>query len=123
MNLNRVTLIGYLAGTPELRKTTAGLEVCTVYVATHSYWNDKQGKSKEKTVFHRVTFWGKLANIVGTFAVKGQQVYVDGELQHETYTNKAGLEIERLYVNAHTLQLGQKPNDADTQSPLQDIEL
>lgn len=90
-SLNRVELIGFLGGDPELKYTPAGAAVATLSVATNSSWKDKEGKQQEETEWHRLVVWNKLAEIVAEYCKKGSQVYVDGRLKTRSWTDKDGV--------------------------------
>lgn len=80
-SLNKVQLIGNLGRDAELRYTPGGASVSTINMATTETWNDKSGAKQEKTEWHRVVLWGKQAEVLSEYLVKGKQVYVEGRLQ------------------------------------------
>lgn len=90
-SLNVVMLIGHLGRDAELRYTPGGVAVATLNLATSKVWNDKQGQKQEKTEWHRVVLWGKLADALAEFLTKGKQVYVSGELQTRQWDDKDGV--------------------------------
>ena len=81
MNLNRAMIIGNLTRDPESRTTTSGQSVCNFSVATSSQWTDAQGQKQERTEYHPIVAWGKLADICQQYLAKGRKVYVEGRLQ------------------------------------------
>ncbi len=83
--INKVIIIGNLGGDPELRITTTGNSVCNFRVATTERWRGQDGQMQEQTEWHRVTTWGRLAEICGQYLSKGSRVYVEGKLQTRTY--------------------------------------
>ena len=84
--LNKCFIIGNLGRDPEVTYTQSGTAVAKITVATSETWNDKQtGEKKEKTEWHRITFFGKHAETVGKYLSKGKQVYVEGKLQTTQY--------------------------------------
>jgi single-strand DNA-binding protein len=84
--INKVILIGNLGADPDMRYTPGGTAVAKVRLATTDSWKDKQsGERQERTEWHRVTFFGRLAEIVGEYLRKGSQVYIEGRLQTSTY--------------------------------------
>lgn len=89
-SLNRVQLIGNLGKDPELRYTEAGEPVANFSIATTEQWTSKGGDKQEKTEWHRISFWGKLAEIAGQYLKKGKQVYIEGSIRSREYTNKEG---------------------------------
>ena len=89
--VNKVTLIGNLGNDPEVRYGASGNAVANVSLATTESWRDKDsGEQQEKTEWHRVVFFGKLAEIVGEYLKKGRQVYVEGRLQTNKWQDKEG---------------------------------
>ena len=85
-SINKVILLGNLGADPEIRYTAGGDAVATVSIATSSSWNDKQsGEKREKTEWHRVVFFRRLAEIVGEYLKKGSSIYVEGQLQTNSY--------------------------------------
>ncbi|HIG65688.1 MAG TPA: single-stranded DNA-binding protein [Methyloprofundus sp.] len=89
--LNKVTLIGNLGADPEVRYMPAGGAVANITVATTFRWKDKQsGERKEKTEWHRVVFFNRLAEIVGEYLRKGSQVYIEGRLQTRKWQDQSG---------------------------------
>ena len=88
-SINKVILLGNLGADPEIRYTAGGDAVATISVATSSSWNDKQsGEKREKTEWHRVVFFRRLAEVVGEYLKKGSSVYVEGQLQTNSYEDK-----------------------------------
>ncbi|MEW6440657.1 MAG: single-stranded DNA-binding protein [bacterium] len=84
-SLNKVMLIGNLGRDPEIRHTQAGTAVATLSVATNERWNTNEGEKAERTEWHRVIAFGKLAEICGQHLAKGRTVYVEGRLQTQTW--------------------------------------
>jgi single-strand DNA-binding protein len=87
-SLNRVELIGFFGGDPELKFTPSGAAVATFSVATNQSWKDKEGNQKEEVEWHRLVVWNKLAEVVAEYCKKGQQVYVAGRLKTRSWTDK-----------------------------------
>ncbi|HCL3851344.1 TPA: single-stranded DNA-binding protein, partial [Pseudomonas aeruginosa] len=80
--INRVTLVGNVGGDPEVRYTADGKAVANITLATSETWKDKQtGQQKERTEWHRVVFFGRLAEIVGEYVGKGTLLFVEGSLR------------------------------------------
>lgn len=89
--LNKVMLIGNLGADPEIRYTAAGAPVANVSVATAESWRDKDsGELREKTEWHRVVFFGKLAETVEKYVAKGSQLYIEGKIQTRKWQDKEG---------------------------------
>jgi single-strand DNA-binding protein len=81
-SLNKVTLIGNLGADPEIRTTPSGTKVAKVSIATSRSFPDRSGQTQEKTEWHRVTFFGKLADVVEQYVTKGDRLYVEGRLEY-----------------------------------------
>jgi single-strand DNA-binding protein len=88
--VNRVIIIGNLGKDPEVRYTQDGKAVASLTVATSESWKDQQGQVQEKTEWHRISIFGKLAEIAGEYLKKGSQAYFEGKLQTRKWTNKEG---------------------------------
>ncbi len=88
--VNKVILIGNLGGDPELRYTPSGQPVANLRLATSESWVDKQGQKQERTEWHRVVVWGKLAELCGQYLSKGRQVFVEGKLQTRQWDDRDG---------------------------------
>lgn len=88
--INKVILIGNLGADPELRYTATGTAVCNVSLATNEAYKDQDGNLVEKTEWHRVVAWGRLAEICGEYLKKGSQVYFEGSLQTRSWEDQTG---------------------------------
>lgn len=117
MNVNKVILVGRLTRDPDIRTTTSGQTVATVGLATNNYWTDKSGQKQERTEFHNIILWGRLAEIAGQYLTKGQEAYFEGRLQTRTYTGKDGAEKRVTEVIAENMQLGSRPQGAGRPAP------
>ncbi|MBF0461056.1 MAG: single-stranded DNA-binding protein [Magnetococcales bacterium] len=91
-HLNKVQLIGLLGADPEMRFTQDGRAIASLRVATSDSWTDKQGQKQERTEWHSVSVFGKLAEIAQQYLRKGSKVYLEGQLQTDKYTDKQGIE-------------------------------
>ena len=91
-SLNKVQIIGNLGSDPEIRYTQDGRPIASLAVATGETWTDKQGQRQERTEWHRVSVFGKLAEIAQQYLRKGGKIYVEGQLQTDKYTDKQGIE-------------------------------
>ena len=113
--VNKVILVGTLGKDPEVRYSQAGAAMATVSVATNESWKDKQtGEKQERTEWHRVKFFGRLAEIAGEYLKKGGQVYIEGSLRTEKYTDKQGVEKFSTDIIANEMQmLGGMPGGGD----------
>ena len=89
--VNKVILVGNLGQDPEMRFMPSGDGVANISIATSDSWKDKQtGEQKEKTEWHKVVIFGKLASIAGEYLKKGSKVYIEGSLQTRKWTNQQG---------------------------------
>uniref|UniRef100_UPI0013D32DDB single-stranded DNA-binding protein n=1 Tax=Myxococcus vastator TaxID=2709664 RepID=UPI0013D32DDB len=86
--VNKVILIGNLGADPEVRFTPGGQAVANFRIATSESWVDKNGQKQERTEWHRIVVWGKLAELCGEYLKKGRQCYVEGRLQTREWTDK-----------------------------------
>jgi len=89
-SVNKVILIGNLGRDIELRYTSGGTAVATLNMATTDFWNDKSGQRQEKTEWHRIVLWGKTAESLAEYLLKGRQIYVEGRLQTRQWDDKDG---------------------------------
>lgn len=104
--INKVIILGNLGADPETRYTQSGAAITSIRVATSESWNDKQtGEKQERTEWHRVKFFGKLAEIAGEYLRKGSQVYVEGSLRTEKYTDKEGIERFSTDIIGNEMQM------------------
>ncbi|HXD37536.1 MAG TPA: single-stranded DNA-binding protein [Rhodanobacter sp.] len=104
--INKVILVGNLGADPEMRHTGGGTAVTTLNIATSESWTDKQsGEKVEKTEWHRVKMFGRLAEIAGDYLKKGRQVYIEGSLRTDKYTGKDGIERYSTDIIASEMQM------------------
>jgi single-strand DNA-binding protein len=104
--INKVILVGNLGADPEVRYTAGGTAIASLSVATSEQWTDKQsGQKQERTEWHRVKLFGRLAEIAGEYLKKGRQVYVEGSLRTDKYTDKQGVERYSTDIIASELQM------------------
>ncbi|WP_419165069.1 single-stranded DNA-binding protein [Candidatus Palauibacter sp.] len=89
-SLNKATLIGNLGADPEVRSTNAGTRVATLSVATSRRWTSRAGEPQEKTEWHRVVCWDKLAEICERYLSKGDRVYVEGRIEYRQWEGQDG---------------------------------
>ena len=103
--INKVILIGNLGKDPEVRFTPGGQAVANFNIATSESWTDKNTQQKvEKTEWHRIVVWGKLAELCGEYLKKGRQCYVEGRLQTREWTDKEGQKKYTTEIVANTVQ-------------------
>lgn len=101
MSVNKVILVGRLGKDPETRYMTNGEAVANATLATSENWKDKSGEKQEKTEWHNLVFYRRLAEIAGEYLKKGSQIYVEGRIQSRKYQTKEGQEryITEIIVN------------------------
>lgn len=105
-SVNKVILVGNLGADPEVRYTAGGTAIASLSVATSEQWTDKQsGQKQERTEWHRVKLFGRLAEIAGEYLKKGRQVYIEGSLRTDKYTDKQGVERYSTDIIASDLQM------------------
>ncbi len=111
-SVNKVILVGRLGKDPEVRYLPDGGAVCNITLATSETWKDKNtGDKQEKTEWHRVTFYRKLAEIAGEYLKKGREVYVEGRLETRKWTDKEGKDRYTTEIIANEMQmLGGRPS-------------
>jgi single-strand DNA-binding protein len=104
-SVNKVILVGNLGRDPEVRYLPSGDPVANITIATSSKYKSKTGEMVEETEWHRVTFFGKLAEIVGQYLKKGRSVYVEGRIKTRKYTDKDGVEKYATDIIANEMQM------------------
>ncbi|WP_343696037.1 single-stranded DNA-binding protein [Flavobacterium sp.] len=92
---NRVQLIGNVGNNPEIKTLESGKKLAHLTIATNDIYRNDKGEKVEQTEWHRVTAWGKTAEIIEKFVVKGKEVAVEGKLTHRSYEDKNG---EKKYI-------------------------
>lgn len=104
-SINKVILIGNLGKDPEVRYLPNGDAIANITIATTENWKDKDGQKQEKTEWHRVTFYRRLAEIVGEYLKKGASVYVEGRLETKKWNDKAGIERYTTDIIANEMKM------------------
>lgn len=102
--MNKALILGNLGKDPELRYTKTGDPVCTFNVATSQKWKDKAGKAQEKTEWHRIVVWKKLAELCGQYLHKGATVLVEGEINYRSYEKEDGQKQYITEIKAMTVR-------------------
>ena len=122
-SVNKVIIVGNLGADPETRYTPGGDAVTNIRVATTDKWKDKaSGEMKEQTEWHRISFWGRLAEIAGEYLKKGSQVYVEGSLRTRKY-DKDGQTHYSTEIRGEVMQMlgrregGGMPRDEGAERP------
>jgi len=104
--INKVTLIGNLGNDPDVRYTAGGAAVSNISLATTDSWRDKEtGEQQDRTEWHKVVFFGRLAEIVSEYLRKGSQVYVEGRLQTRKWQDKEGHDRYTTEIVANEMQM------------------
>jgi len=113
--LNKASIIGNLGNDPDMRYTQSDTAVCNISVATTERWKNKDGERVEETEWHRVVAFGKLAEIMGEYLRKGSQVYIEGKIKTEKYTDKEGIErySTKIYANEMKMLGGRGDSQRD----------
>ena len=117
--LNKVFLIGRLGRDPEVRYMPNGEAVCNFSVATSETWNDRNGQRVERTEWHNVTMYRKLAEIAGQYLRKGSQVYLEGRIQSCKYQGKDGIERAAYEIIANNMKMLGGNSQATQEQPKQ----
>jgi len=104
--INKVIIVGNLGADPETRYTGSGTAITSLRIATSEAWTDKaSGEKQERTEWHRVKLFGKLAEIAGEYLKKGRQVYIEGSLRTDKYTDKDGVERYSTDIIGNEMQM------------------
>jgi single-strand DNA-binding protein len=102
--VNKVILVGNLGKDPELRYTASGTAVAKFSLATSESFTDKSGQKQERTEWHRITAWGKLAEICGQYLAKGKMVYIEGKIRSDTW-EQDGVKRYSYEIVADTMRM------------------
>lgn len=118
-SINKVIIVGNVGRDPETRYLPSGDAVTNISVATTDRYKDKQsGDMRESTEWHRVSMFGKLAEITGQYVKKGSQIYIEGSLRTRKWTDAAGVEKYSTEIKAETMQmLGGRPEGGQSSAP------
>jgi single-strand DNA-binding protein len=122
-SLNKVQLIGHLGADPESRFTTSGSAVANLTIATNESWRSAEGDTKEKTEWHRVVIFGKMAETAAEYMKKGQLVYIEGRLQTRSWEDKDNIKryTTEVLCDSFTM-LGRKSQDGSSASSSKESE-
>lgn len=123
MNLNKVMLIGNLTKDPETKSTTTGRTVTTFSIATNRMWTDQDGQKQQKTEFHNIVAWGKLADICSQYLKKGSLIYAEGRLETRSWDGQDGIKRYRTEIILENMQMGPRTGSspATTQQTPEEI--
>ena len=117
MSLNKVILIGNLGRDPEVRYMPNGEAVCNFSIATSETWNDRQtGQRQERTEWHNITLYRRLAEVAGQYLKKGGLVYIEGRIQSRKYTGKDGIERTAYEIIGSEMKMLGGGNDSGQQN-------
>ena len=117
--LNKVILIGRLGKDPETRYMPNGEAVCNFSVATSEAWNDRNGQRQERTEWHNITMYRRLAEIAGQYLKKGSQVYLEGRIQSRKYQGKDGVERTAYNIIVNKMKMLGGGSDGQQAQPAQ----
>lgn len=118
--VNKVILVGRLGQDPELKYTPSGKAVCNMSLATSEEWNDDSGKKNERTEWHRIVVWGKLAELCDQYLKKGRQAFIEGSLQTRSWDDKNGVKKYTTEINARGVQFLDSNDHQDQKQQAQD---
>lgn len=102
--VNKVIVVGRLGADPEVKTVSGGQSVARLSVATSENWTDREGQKQERTEWHRIVVWGKLADLCGKYLSKGRQVYLEGRLQTRSWEDQQGQKRYTTEIVANTVQ-------------------
>lgn len=104
-SLNRAQVLGNIVRDPEKRQTTSGQQVASFSIATNRAWTDASGAKQEQAEYHNIVAWGKLADIIGSYAKKGTKIYAEGRLQTRDWQGQDGVKRYRTEIVADNVIL------------------
>jgi single-strand DNA-binding protein len=110
--VNKVILVGNLGSDPELRHTPSGTAVANFRIATNEVFNNREGKREERTEWHRIVAFGRLAEICGQYLKKGKQVYIEGRLRTRDWEDQSGNKRYTTEINATQMVMLGRAGDA-----------
>ena len=113
MSVNKVILVGNLGRDPEMRHTQTGRAVCNFTLATNERWKDREGQQQERTEWHRLVVWDRLAEVCVEYLSKGKQIYVEGRLQTREWEDREGNKRYTTEITVTNMQmLGRRSDPA-----------
>ena len=116
MSLNKAILIGRLGRDPEVRYMPNGEAVCNFSIATSETWKDQHGQKQERTEWHAVTLYRRMAEVAGQYLKKGSLVYIEGRIQSRKYTDKNGIERTAYEIIGSEMKMLGSGNDSGQQN-------
>ena len=102
--VNKVIIVGRLGADPEVKTVSTGQNVARLNLATSDNWTDQNGQKQERTEWHRVVAWGRLADLCGKYLAKGRQIYLEGRLQTRSWEDQQGAKRYTTEIVASTIQ-------------------
>jgi single-strand DNA-binding protein len=121
-SFNKITIVGYLGRDPEIKYTPSGTAVCNLSVATTEKRKDQDGEAQNVTTWFRCTAFGRLAEVANQYLSKGGQVYLEGRLRQEEYTDRDGNKRQSLEVTVNEIQFLSSKSDSSERSPAMDVQ-
>ena len=116
MSVNKAILIGRLGRDPEVRHMPNGEAVCNFSVATSESWKDQSGQRQERTEWHNITLYRRIAEVAGQYLKKGSLVYIEGRIQSRKYTDKNGIERTAYEIIGSEMKMLGGGNDSGQQN-------
>ena len=116
MSVNKVILIGRLGRDPEVRYMPNGEAVCNFSIATSETWKDQHGQKQERTEWHNITLYRRMAEVAGQYLKKGSLVYIEGRIQSRKYTGKDGVERTAYEIIGNEMKMLGGGNDSGQQN-------
>ncbi len=121
-SVNKAILIGHLGKDPEIRHSQSGAAIASFSIATNESWNNKEGQREERTEWHRIVAFGKLAEICGQYLSKGKQIYLEGRLQTRAWEDRDGNKRYTTEIVAREMKMlnsqgGGQGQENDNQPP------
>ncbi|PIU98641.1 single-stranded DNA-binding protein [Candidatus Wolfebacteria bacterium CG03_land_8_20_14_0_80_40_12] len=113
MNLNKVFVLGRLTADPQVKTTSTGQQVANFGVATNRIWNDKSGNRQQEVEYHNIVVWGRQAEIVGQFLLKGSLILIEGRIRTRTWQNQQGQSQKTTEIIGERIQLGPRPTSIE----------
>ena len=114
--VNKVILVGNLGRDPELRRTQSGSSVASFSLATTERWSDKSGERKDRTEWHNIVAWGKLADLANQYLKKGRSVYIEGRITNRSWDDQDGNKRYKTEIVANQIQFLGSPGDTGSSS-------
>lgn len=118
-SVNKVILIGHVGRAPEVRYTASGIPVANFSLATTDVWNDSSGKKQEKTEWHRIVVWSKLAEFCQHYISKGMLLWVEGSIQSRNWQDRDGMQRTTYEIRARDIGILEPKKDQQSAPPEQ----